>query len=96
MTVTQAAVTVCADEKARKPHGQHRIAGTVHHCFGVGEPAPCVAKISTPGGMRECGEPTEYLTREQAAAQGHTYSGWYHIDLLLDVTHHHAVPRSWV
>lgn len=52
----------------------------------------CVAKIGEPFRMTECGKPAEYLSEDQAAAEGLTYSGWYHLDR--SVPGHHAVPAS--
>lgn len=86
-------IPACPAVVDRKPHGQHRIPGTQQLCLGVGEPIVCIAKLAAP--MRECGKPVEFLTKEQAAAHGHIYSGWYHVDLDPTTTLHHAVPRSW-
>jgi hypothetical protein len=58
----------------------------------------CVAKLGVPDisrGMVECGEPCEYLTAEQAQAEGYHYSGWRHVDRSLAVDHH-AVPKSMI
>lgn len=51
----------------------------------------CVAKVGKPYGMRECGEPCEYLTRGQ---DGVTYTGWYHLRGV--VLGHHAVPSRMI
>jgi hypothetical protein len=57
----------------------------------------CVAKVPYVGvdSLHECGEPCEYLTRDQARAEMHFWSGWYHIDRSLTVDHH-AVPESMI
>jgi hypothetical protein len=54
----------------------------------------CVAKIGEPFHMTECGKPVEYLTAEQAEAEGPQYSGWRHVDR--DLSSHHGVPSRWL
>jgi hypothetical protein len=53
----------------------------------------CVAKTSP--GMLYCCEPCEYLTRDQARAEGFQWSGWYHVDRSLTADHH-AIPESMI
>jgi hypothetical protein len=59
----------------------------------------CVAKVpvtlNASAALRECGEPCEYLTQDQAHAEMHFWSGWYHVDRSLTLDHH-AVPESMI
>lgn len=62
----------------------------------ITNPLACIVKITAIGVTRECGHPCQYLTEEQARAEGLMYSGWYHAGTPRPHLGHNAVPRSYL
>jgi hypothetical protein len=59
-------------------------------------PQTCIVKFIDLGTMRVCGRRCEFLTEEQAHAEGLMYSGWYHHGTPRPALGHQAVPRSYI